>query len=171
MPASSLISLLDCVNRTDSLLASGSGFISFLGSYNIFIAPICGVSQPPIHPHAISPTNLRRSLDHHRRLLLHQKRQHPHPVFVQPIRRQFVLRNQRLESQSSVRVGIRRSPGSPRLDRRLPSILGLRGCETPLPDRVGGLFRGSDGRVLRALPCLPSTSPPNRHSRRLENVF
>jgi NCS1 family nucleobase:cation symporter-1 len=32
--------------NSDNSLASGSGFISFLGSYNIFIAPICGVSQP-----------------------------------------------------------------------------------------------------------------------------
>lgn len=29
---------------TDNTTASGSGFITFLGSYNIFIAPICGVS-------------------------------------------------------------------------------------------------------------------------------
>lgn len=54
---------------TNSYIASGAAFITFLGSYNIFIAPICAVSDPLREIDRLNLTYV--IIDHHRRLLLH----------------------------------------------------------------------------------------------------
>ena len=145
---------------TEHITASGSGFITFLGSYNIFIAPICGVS-------AISVITERHSLtvdvlDYHNRLLSGQEREHPHTVAIRSNAGQSLLWHKRVEHQGSVRLGVRCSPWSPRLNRSLPSVLGLRGREASLPDWMGCMLFCCHVHLLRALPCAPSAGSANK---------
>lgn len=146
---------------TDNVSASGSGFITFLGSYNIFIAPICGVSRILVDK-GCPLANRRRTLDHHHRLFSRQTRQHTHIVLVQSNPGQLILRNERMESKSFVRLGVRRCSGSARLNWSLSSIMGFSRRKAPVSDWLGCMFRCRDVCVLRALPCTSTASISER---------
>jgi hypothetical protein len=76
-----------------------------------------------------------------------------------------------MEPQGIAGLGLRRSPRSARLDRSLSPIMGLNGREAPIPDRMGGVFRCCNVRVLCALPGVTSTSPSSGINGRHINEF
>lgn len=146
---------------TDRDLASGSGFITFLGSYNIFIAPICGVSRILVDKECPF-ADRRRTLDHHCRLLPRETRKHTHTIPVQPNPGKPILWNKRMEFESFVRLGVRSCSGSSWLNWSLPSIVGFSRCEAPVSDWMGCMFHCRDVCVLRALPCTTTASTSDR---------